>query len=75
MLTVDKLQFILTHDIFAEEEGIGAIDGADPLVARIERIKREQLNCYIPFDNQTMDHIGALVGAYLDLSMENYKYR
>ena len=75
MLTVDKLQFILTHDVFAEEEGIGAIDIADPLCARIERIKREQLNCFIPFDNQTMDHVGALVGAYLDLSMENYKYR
>ena len=54
---------------------MSTIDSTDPLVARIERIKREELNCFVPFDNQTMDHIGALVGAYLDLSMENYKYR
>ena len=44
-------------------------------MARIERIKSEQLKCNIPFDNQTMDHIGALIGAYLELSMENYRQR
>ena len=51
------------------------MDIDDHLVARIERIKSEQLKCNIPFDNQTMDHVGALIGAYLELSMENYRQR
>jgi hypothetical protein len=61
--------------ITVEEDGVASAEKLDPVVLRIERIVRDQLNCTVPFDNQTMDHVGALVGAYLDLSMENYRQR
>lgn len=66
---------MISVPILSVDEGIASADMNDRLVARIERIKVDQLNCVIPFDIQTMDHIGALIGAYLELSMENYRQR
>jgi hypothetical protein len=58
-----------------EEDGIPSGDKEDAVVSRIERIVRDELNCAMPFDEQTMEHVRALIGAYSSLLIENYSQR
>ena len=58
-----------------EEEGEPSEDKKDQVIEKIENILRDQLHCSLPFDEQTMEHIRALVGAYLSLLLENYEQR
>ena len=57
------------------EEGFPSEDEHDLLSLRIQLILTDELLCTIPFDEQTMEHIRALVGAYLALLTENYEHR
>jgi hypothetical protein len=58
-----------------EEEGEASEEKHDQVVEKIENILRDQLHCLLSFDEQTMEHIRALVGAYLSLLLENYEQR
>lgn len=58
-----------------EEEGEPSEEKKDQVIEKIENILRDQLHCSLPFDEQTMEHIRALVGAYLSLLLENYEQR
>ena len=58
-----------------EEEGEPSEEKHDQVIEKIENILRDQLHCLLPFDEQTMEHIRALVGAYLSLLLENYEQR
>ena len=69
-----------THNYFfqfnrVEEDGISCDDKEDALISRIEHIVRDKLHCDMPFDEQTMEHVRALVGAYSSLLIENYSQR
>lgn len=50
-------------------------DKEDAVISRIENIVRDKLHCPMPFEEQTMEHIRALVGAYSSLLIENYSKR
>ena len=57
------------------EDGFPSDDQHDLISLRIQLILTDELLCTIPFDEQTMEHIRALVGAYLALLTENYEHR
>jgi hypothetical protein len=58
-----------------EEDGIPTDDKEDAVVSRIEQIVRNELHCAMTFDEQTMEHVRALIGAYSSLLIENYSQR
>lgn len=69
------LKFLHALLITSVEEGFPSDDQHDLISLRIQRILTEELLCTIPFDEQTMEHMRALVGSYLALLTENYDHR
>jgi hypothetical protein len=74
ILHCSTLHFLIYFERI-EEDGIPSGDKEDAVVSRIERIVRDELNCAMPFDEQTMEHVRALIGAYSSLLIENYSQR
>lgn len=67
--------FIVINFELVEEDGIPCDDKEDAVVSRIEHIVRDKLNCAVPFDEQTTEHVRALIGAYSSILIENYSQR
>lgn len=75
MIRLRSVKFFAHFFFILVEDGFPLDDQHDVISLRIQLILTDELLCTTPFDEQTMEHVRALVGAYLALLTENYEHR
>lgn len=75
MIRLQSVKFSAHLFTILVEDGFSLVDQHDLISLRIQLILTDELLCTTPFDEQTMEHMRALVGAYLALLTENYENR